>query len=380
SLYLRQYPPQKLPVKEVNQVLYSFMDFGDNGAVFTGDEYADTGLHFPNDTWNEMGNNAYGAVKQLGLLKRVNRHLKVIISIGGSTWSTNFSAVAADATRRATFAKSAVDIVKNYGFDGIDIDWEYPTSSADAANFVLLLEAVRAELDAYSKRAASDYHFILSAATPAGPASYKMLNLKRMGDVLDYLNIMTYDYAGGWDLTHTAHQANLFPNPANPDSTPFSSDRAITDYLQAGVPSWKIVMGIPLYGRGFEGTSGLGRPATDTGSGTWQAGIYDYKALPLDGSIEKYDNIAGAAYSVDIGSRRVISYDTITSVEKKLSYVRAKGLGGTMFWEASGDKAGEGSIVNACFKGLGGNAKLDKTANLLSYPESIYDNVRNGFA
>ncbi|KXJ88550.1 family 18 glycosyl hydrolase [Microdochium bolleyi] len=380
SVYARNYPPQKLPAGQINQVLYSFMNVKADGTVFSGDTYADLEQHYPTDSWNDVGKNAYGAVKQLGLIKKNNRHLKVILSIGGWTWSTNFPAVAASATARANFAKTSVALVKDWGLDGIDIDWEYPANSVEADNFILLLKDVRAALDAYSKRAAGGYRFLLTAATPAGPVHYNKLRLKQMGEILDYVNIMTYDYAGGWDLAHTGHQANLYPNPQNPGATPFSTDRAINDYLAAGVPGRKIIMGVPLYGRGFEGTSGLGKPATGTGQGTWEAGVYDYKVLPLPGSKEQYDSVSGASYSEDTTNKRIISYDTIESVTKKLGFLSTKGLGGTMFWEASGDRTDSKSIIAACFNGQGGMSAIDKTQNLLKYPESVYDNVRNGFA
>ncbi|KAH7028014.1 family 18 glycosyl hydrolase [Microdochium trichocladiopsis] len=381
SVYARQYPPQKLPADKVNQVLYSFMNVRADGTVrlsFSGDTYADLEQHYPTDSWNDVGKNAYGAVKQLGLIKKSNRRLKVILSIGGWTWSTNFPAVAASPTARANFAKTSVELVKDWGLDGIDIDWEYPASSADADNFILLLKAVRAELDAYSAQYAGGYKFLLTAAVPAGPSNYNILRLGQMGQILDYLNLMAYDYAGGWDLAHTGHQANLYPNPLNPDATPFSTDRAVNDYLAAGVPARKIVMGIPLYGRAFEGTSGLGQPATGTGQGTWEAGVYDYKALPLAGSVEKYDIVAGASYSEDTSAKRIVSYDTIESVTKKLGFVSTKGLGGTMFWEASGDRTDSKSIIAKCFNDQGGDATIDQTQNLLKYPNSTYDNIRNG--
>ncbi len=265
----------------------------------------------------------------------------------------------------------------DWGMDGVDIDWEYPASTAEGANYVALLDAVRAELDAYAAANAPGYHFLLTSAVPAGPQNYNNMNLGEAARRLDFLNLMAYDYAGSWDAT-AGHQANLHPSAGSPASTPFSTDRAVADYVALGVPPEKIVLGLPLYGRGFENTDGPGAAYSGIGQGSWEAGVWDYKALPQAGAEERYDDAAGATYSYDAGARRMISYDTPDMAVHKVDYLRAKGLGGTMFWEASGDKTGDASLIATAFNRQGGAASLDRTQNLLSYPASAYDNIRSG--
>lgn len=337
--------------------------------------------HVPNKhptAWNEQGKNVYGCVKQLFLLKKANRHLKVLLSIGGWTYSTNFPAAASTPASRALFASTAVRLLADLGLDGLDIDWEYPADATEAANYVLLLQAVRSALDAYSARHAGGYHFLLSIASPAGPTHYNKLQLRSLADTLDFFNLMAYDFAGSWDRL-AGHQANLYPG-RNTSSTPFSADVAIRDYVAAGVPPSKIVMGMPIYGRGFTNTDGLGHPFTGVGQGSWEAGVWDYKALPRPGAQVLYDDVAGATYSYDAAARELVSFDTADMVRRKVDYLRAKGLAGSMFWEASADRTdAAGSLIANSFDALRAGGAMDSSSNMLAYPDSVYDNLRAGF-
>ncbi|ROV89440.1 hypothetical protein VMCG_10216 [Cytospora schulzeri] len=377
GIYGRNYQPQQLPASEVSIVLYAFANLQSSGEVYSSDTYADLQKHYDTDSWNDVGNNAYGCVKQLYLLKKTNRQMKVLLSIGGWTYSTNFPAAASTAETRATFASTAVTLVKDWGFDGIDIDWEYPSDATEAANFISLLAAVRQALDDYAAEYASGYHFLLTVASPAGPQNYNNMDLSGMSSYLDYFNLMAYDYAGSWDTT-SGHQANLYYEASNPNATKYSTDQALTDYVAAGVPASKIVLGMPIYGRSFEETAGIGLPYTGIGSGSWEAGVWDYKVLPLSGATVITDSAAGATYSYDSSSKEFISYDTANMVATKVEYLLGKGLAGSMFWEASADRNDSQSLILTSFDSLGGSGALDSTQNLLSYPNSTYANIVAG--
>jgi chitinase len=355
-------------------VLYSFADIASDGSVISSDTYADLQKHYATDSWNDQGNNAYGCIKQLYLLKKQNRSMKVLLSIGGWTYSPKFAPIAATAAGRQKFASTAVTLVKDWGFDGIDIDWEYPASPTEATNFVLLLQACRQALDQYAAQYAPGYHFVISVASPAGPQNYKYMDFAGMDQYVDMWNLMAYDYAGSWDST-SGHQANIYPNPSNPVATKFNTEQAVSDYLTKGIASSKVIMGLPLYGRSFEATTGLGQPYSGVGSGSVQAGVWLYRDLPRSGATELYDNVAKASYSYDSASQELISYDNVGSAVTKAAYLKGRGLGGALFWEASGDKTGEQSLVGTLANQMGA---LDSTPNLLSYPASQYDNIRAG--
>ncbi|KAK3323342.1 glycoside hydrolase family 18 protein [Cercophora scortea] len=374
GIYQRDYQPAQLPASKITHVLFAFANLDSTGRVFSSDSYADLEKHYPADSWNDVGTNAYGIVKQLYLLKKANRNLKVLLSIGGWSFSSNFPAVASSATSRALFASTAVGLMKDYGFDGIDVDWEYPSTAANATNFVLLLQTIRSALDAYAAQSAQGYHFQLTVASPAGPDNYNKLALGQMAGVLDFFNLMAYDYAGSWDAK-TGHQANLYPNPNNLTTTPFSTDRAVKDYIAAGVPASKIVLGMPIYGRAFEQTAGLGATYSGIGGGSWENGIWDYKALPRAGATVVYDSVAGATYSYDPVAKELITYDTADMVAKKVVYIKSMGLGGSMFWEASADRTDSSSLIATSYAGLGA---LEQSTNQLNYPASQYANIVAG--
>ncbi|KAF7871907.1 uncharacterized protein EAF02_009012 [Botrytis sinoallii] len=364
----RNYQPQQLPATKLTHVLYAFANLQTDGTVYLSDTYSDLQKHYPTDSWNDVGNNIYGCVKQLYLLKKKNRQMKTLLSIGGWTYSTNFAAAASTNATRTKFASTAVQFVQDLGFDGIDIDWEYPANDVEASNFLF------ARLSMHMLRSMLWLPFLITVASPAGPEKYNILHLADMDKYLDSWHLMAYDYAGSWDNV-TGHMANLNPSLINNSSTPYSTQRAITDYIAKGVSLSKIIMGLPLYGRAFEGTTGMGLTFNGIGSGSWEAGVWDYKDLPRAGASEYYSSDVVGTYSYDNSTKELVSYDNVKAIQTKAEYIMSSGLGGAMFWESSGDRNDSKSLISTT---AGIFPSLDQTQNLLTYNASAYANLAAG--
>ncbi|KAJ7103739.1 glycoside hydrolase superfamily [Mycena epipterygia] len=368
GIYGANFQPTDIVVSTLTHILYSFADVDPNtGAISLTDPYADEQKHFPTDSWSETGNNLYGCLKQMYLLKMANRNLKVSLSIGGWTYSQagHFNFVTS-ATARATFVTNAVQLIEDYGFDGIDLDFEYPANAAQGQGFADLYTALRTAFNALAAKKGDTTPYILSAAVSAGLNNSQFLVVPQMNAALTFWNLMAYDYAGSW-LTFSDNQANLFGGAR----TNVSTDAAVKHFVSAGATPSKITMGIPLYGRSFEGTAGLGQSFTDVGPNT---GVYTYKTLPIVGA-QVFENTTDvSSYSYDSSSKELVSYDTPNIVRLKTAYINTNGLAGAMFWELSQDQTGATSLVGASIGALGA---LDQTPNHLSYPNSVWDNIRS---
>jgi len=250
-------------------------------------------------------------LKQIAKLKDSNPGLKILLSIGG--WGAgNFSEMAASETHRKNFCQNCLAAVRDYNLDGIDLDWEYPTSNSagissspdDTKNFTLLLKDLRATLG-------ND-----KLLTMASSANAKYVDFKSCIDYLNFVNIMTYDMG-----KPPYHNAGLYPS----SMTKRSCDESVNLHYTAGVPYDKIVLGIPFYGHGNDSD--------------FTSECLDYRDIKIDASkySVRWDNNAQVPYLVNTLGTMVLSYDDETSVGLKADYVKTKGLKGAMYWNIEAD-------------------------------------------
>ncbi|MGW3650563.1 glycoside hydrolase family 18 protein [Streptomyces sp. NPDC000878] len=286
-----------------------------------------------------------GNFNQLRELKRKHPNLKVLWSFGGWTWSGGFGEAAQNP---AAFAQSCYDLVENSQwadvFDGIDIDWEYPNAcgltcdTSGRAAFKNVMAALRAKFGSRNLVTAA----ITADATPGGKID--AADYAGAARYVDWYNPMTYDFFGAWAATGpTAPHSALNSYPGIPQAGYYTS-ATIAKLKGLGIPASKLLLGIGFYGRGWTGVtqSAPGGTATGPAAGTYEAGFEDYKVLktkcPATGTV------GGTAYA-KCGSDWW-SYDTPATIATKMAYKNQQGLGGTFFWELSGDTS-NGELIRA---------------------------------
>ncbi|MEZ4314743.1 MAG: glycoside hydrolase family 18 protein [Polyangiaceae bacterium] len=368
GVYGRDYHVADIPADKLTHVNYAFANISPEGECVLGDPYADTDKFYPGDTWDPGAKR--GSFHQLEILKSQHPHLRTLISVGGWSWSGKFSDVALTEASRAKFVSSCVKFMKDWSFDGIDIDWEYPVSGGlpenkyrpeDKQNYTLLLQDFREALDAES--AATGKTYDLTIAAPAGPGIYANIELAKVASALSWINLMAYDFHGGWDPAtnfNAALHASSGDPSADPDvKTKLNSASAVEGYLAAGVPADKLVLGVPFYGRGYANVSGnnkgLFQPFSGLPTGTWEAGIFDYHDLAANyvpKMTRSWHEEAMVPWLYDAATGVMISYDDPESIQKKADYIQQKSLGGAMFWELSGDTA-DSALLSVLHTSLG---------------------------
>jgi chitinase len=401
DIYLRGYHVKDIPVDKLNVVQYAFgVPTFDKATGTPGCGVLDTWADFQRpvdgpesvdgkaDSSADPNQHLFGNFNQIRKLKAAHPGLKVEISLGGWTKSTWFASVAATPQRRTAFVKACIDTFikgnlptggwpEQAGgpgaaagvFDGIDLDWEYPTAlaggnvdygPADRHNATLLAKEFRGQLD---KLGATDHkHYLLTAALPAARSSTKYYELSSFVRSLDWANVMTYDFnvPGG----SVAGPDTLFlPDPRDPHATDWTWNTVgtVAWYLRNDVPASKIVVGVPFYGNQYIRSNGLYQPFDNTGLDPnvlqWdltpqpsyhalvdEGGVVTADGQGQHGFTRNWNPRAGepwlfnpAAQHGPVTAPTVIVYSDPRSIAERVRLIRSWNLRGAMAWELSQD-------------------------------------------
>ncbi|MDG4757468.1 glycoside hydrolase family 18 protein [Micromonospora sp. WMMD710] len=375
GIYGRAFPVKKLDTSgaasRLTHLNYAFGNVSEDGRCYVdggpgeGDAWADYQRPVPAEesvdgVADAPGQALNGNFGQLAKLKAKHPDLKVLISLGGWSWSTYFSNAALTDASRKTFVASCIDLYLKGNrpgspgaaagvFDGIDLDWEWPNWDGelgnvirpqDRENITKLLAEFRRQLDAYGRTTRT--HHPLTAFLPANPATMDAgYEGRKIFTYLDFATVQGYDFHGGWEAV--ANQQSALRVPAgSPDNPDFSVEVAVDGWITRGAPRAKLVLGIPYYGRGWTGITGGGnglfQPAASPAPATFEAGYEDYKLLKTlagNGYTVHRDLRAGHAWLFD--GTTLWTYDDPAVVLQKMLYIRRTGLGGAMIWSLDGD-------------------------------------------
>ena len=348
--------PINIPYSKYDRINYAFFQPDKQGNLFGTDEWADPQLLFGPYIYNEgeqtpsnykcswdgpnlTNCNHHDTSKGLIQLAH-NANVQVMPSIGGWTLSDNFPQIAADPIKRNNFAQQCIELIIAYGFDGIDIDWEYPGyvdhsgTPGDTVNFTLLLRAVRNKLDELGN--ANGKFYGLTAALPCGPDKIDKIQVNEIKSILTEFNLMSYDLHGAWDAL-TGINAPMYDQGWMDKTKRWSVHGCVNNYVDLGVPLSQMNIGLPFYGRSYQKATGMKQ---------FHGGVDDIN-YHLDEGSPQYFNIVNELYRMktyrhdktqtqyavfdDDQRGGLVSYDDARAICDKVEYANERGMHGCKF-------------------------------------------------
>ncbi len=371
------YTVHDIPWGKVTHINYAFAAVGDDNRIQLMDEEAAIQRVYEGQ---DPSLPYLGHFNLLNTYKQQYPGTKTLISIGGWSASGNFFPMTDTQTSIDTFADSVVDFLRQYGFDGADIDMEYPSSTGQSGNpldfdvseprrgviydhFLMLMETLREKLDEASEE--DNKQYLLTMAAPASSWILGGMELGEYAKYLDYLNMMTYDFHGSWN-GYVGPQSAVFSDPRDTETAqlpiPVLSIDWAFKYFRGVLPADKINIGVPYYTRGWKNVTpgaypgGLyGRAAMSGGGadgidGVWNDpppaepsgtnSIYHMMNLLDDPSLGYelfWDDVTQTSYVWNESKKVFLTHEDERSMAAKIQYVIDNGIGGYMVWELSGD-------------------------------------------
>ena len=299
------YPPSAIPLQHLTHVIHAFAWPNADGSL----SYP-TGFLAPVP---ELAQRVHAAGK------------KLLVSLGGALDSDAFSPLAASPSARARFVSEITAFCLANGYDGVDLDWEYPANASDRENLTLLVREIRAYWNQYAPR------LVLTMTIGATDWSARNFDVAALHPLLDWLGVMTYCYYGSWSGM-SGHNAPLYANPLDPMKAG-AADQSLREYFHGvrGVPYEKMTLGIPFYGLTFTGTTQLYHSAA-SGAATF------YRNIVNLGYASHWDGVSQVPYLTSAANGgTIVPFDDPASVRLKCQYAKSMGLAGVAIWELSQD-------------------------------------------
>jgi len=345
----QNFTPETLPLDKLTHIIFSFT------------EVIDGEMKFPEDTLGIM-------LKKLVEQRKNHPNLKVMVACGGWGGSVGFSEMAKTPEGQKKFVESVVKFIKKYNLDGLDIDWEYPGLPGngnayipeDKENFSALMCKLRKGLNSVSDSQ------VLTFAGAGWEMAFDHIELDKVMQCINYVNVMSYDLAGG-DDPYTSHHTNLGlikmedlqGTPAavkmveEGDATkPFSTQKIVSYLINKGVKPSQIVIGSNFSGRAWQGVPPENNGLYQLNRGAWKErnsySIIREKREDKNGFVRYWDPVAQAPYLYNAKDSVFITYDDTMSVRLKTKFTAETGLGGIMFWQLGADALQDG-LVDAIY-------------------------------
>ncbi len=351
----RYFTIAKIVFKDLSGIKPVFAYFYSRVASSEVDEVAGETIDVINYGFARVTSSATVDISELKYIEKItalrNRGIRVLLCIGGyGTACKEFSDAAYTEEGRKTLANSILEVVQQYNFDGVDIDWEYPgyetgrDVSIDRPNYTLLMQEINNTL----KTANPEY--LVTAAIPGGKYGYSRYELDKLNNILDYFHLMTYDLQASGKASH---HTGLYTGSGTPHG---SCQQTVDLFYSKGVSKNKLVVGIAFYGRKFNtSSSSIGSSSSTTSAPSiTYTDIYNNYLVPIkNGSttIKRYwDDTTKAPYIYDSSTRVWISYDDPESIKAKCDYVKSNNLGGVMFWDYGEDQTYQ--LINAIYENM----------------------------
>lgn len=318
------------PLDKITHVIYSF-------------------LKLQNDTLTFRDSVQRLTVQQIVAQKKEHPQLKVMVSVGGWGGCAVCSGLFDTASRRHTFVTTAVQLLREYNIDGLDLDWEYPAIEGypghqylpqDKDNFTALVKELRTQMG----------NELLLSFAAGGFTQYleQSINWNAVTPKVDFINLMTYDLVGGYSKV-TGHHTLLNDYIPNQQSV----TKCVNWLLDKKIPSGKLIVGAAFYARVWQNVA-------DSNHGLYQGGNFlqgvSYKNFDTyfadtTGFTYYWDARAKAPYQYNQQKSLFATFDDPKSIAEKAKFVRKKKLGGIMFWELLDDKF-SGGLVEEIKMGL----------------------------